>query len=72
MRVLFEYEKSTKGAHRYKEVDDESQPIKINEGAQIGTLYIRRTALVQAHQFIMVTITELAIPAADSGEQQGE
>ncbi len=41
--VFFALEKSTKGAHRYMEVDDNSNQVKVKDGALIGTLYLRKT-----------------------------
>ncbi len=40
--VNFAFEKSTKGAHRFKEVDGDNNPIEYTEAA-IGTLYIRKS-----------------------------
>jgi len=39
--VDFLFEKSTKGAHRFKEVDSDLNPVDYKEQA-IGTLYIRK------------------------------
>lgn len=43
--VKFLLDQETKGALRYKEVDDNGTPREITEGAKIGTLYIRKTAI---------------------------
>lgn len=43
--VNFSLEKETKGALRYQETDGNGQPVKIEGGAKIGTLYIRKSAL---------------------------
>ncbi len=44
--VMFTLEKETKGALRYQESDSVTGlPMKIEGGAKIGTLYVRKTAL---------------------------
>ena len=43
--VTFSFEKETKGAVRYQETDASGVPIKIEDGAKIGTLYVRKSAL---------------------------
>lgn len=42
MQVLFKFEKETKGAVRYAEVDANGAPAF---APKIGTLYVRKTAL---------------------------
>ncbi len=44
LQLVFEYEKSTKGAHRYREVDDDGKEIQIVDSV-IGVLYVRKSAL---------------------------
>lgn len=43
--VTFALEKETKGALRYQETDGSGQTLKIEGGAKIGTLYVRKSAL---------------------------
>jgi hypothetical protein len=38
-------ERETKGALRYMEVDEDGDRVEIQDGAKIGTLYIRKSAL---------------------------
>lgn len=40
--VKFEFEYDTKGAVRYREVDDKGDMIRDNNNAKIGSLYIRK------------------------------
>ncbi len=40
--VFFAFEKSTKGSHRFKEVDSDNKPLDYTELA-IGTLYIKKS-----------------------------
>lgn len=41
----FRLEKLTKGAVRYQEINDAGEPVQISDGAKIGTLYLRKSAL---------------------------
>lgn len=43
--VTFTLEKETKGALRYQETDGGGQALKIEGGAKVGTLYVRKSAL---------------------------
>ncbi len=43
--VTFALEKETKGAIRYQETDGSGLPVKIESGAKVGTLYVRKSAL---------------------------
>lgn len=43
--VNFTLERETPGAVRYMEVDDNGEQLEIADGAKIGTLYIRKSAL---------------------------
>ena len=45
LTVYFSFEKETPGAVRYQEVDGRGNIIKINDGAAISTLYVRKSAL---------------------------
>jgi hypothetical protein len=45
IELVFHFEKSTKGAHRYQEVDQGGHRLKPGEGATIGTLYVRKIAI---------------------------
>ena len=56
LTATFVHETSTKGAHRYQEVDDKGQPLEMSE-AKIGTLYIRKLQMPTAAQKLTVTIT---------------
>ncbi len=53
--VTMAYEKSTKGAHRFQEVDDEGT-VKEFRDCVIGTLYVRKTAMGLAPPLLTVTI----------------
>ena len=41
--VLFQFERSTKGAHRFQEVDKNGKVLTTNDDAVIGTLYLRKS-----------------------------
>lgn len=56
MTIHFQYEKSTKGAHRYQEVDQAGQVLK-GDKAKVGTLYIRRTAIPDHHDVAPAALT---------------
>lgn len=45
MDLNFQIEKVTAGAVRYQETDGNGNPVTIAQGAKVGTLYIRKTAL---------------------------
>lgn len=45
LKVRFVFERSTKGAHRYQEVDAKGAPVEGMDGAAIGTLYLRKSAI---------------------------
>lgn len=45
IKVRFAFERSTKGAHRYQEIDAKGNVIDKLEDTVIGTLYIRKSAL---------------------------
>lgn len=44
-KLTFAFEKETPGAVRFQETDDSGQKITIADGAKVGTLYVRKTAL---------------------------
>lgn len=50
-------ERETKGALRYAEVDEQGNQVEAADGAKIGTLYIRKTALQGAPKAITVSVT---------------
>lgn len=45
LKATFVLEKQTPGAIRFMEVDDAGQKLKTSDGAKIGTIYVRKTAL---------------------------
>lgn len=60
--VKFRYEKSTKGAVKYMEVDDKGLPLNYTNGGKILTMYLRKDFLGgRQPQDISV---ELTIPEA--------
>lgn len=61
MIVNFILEKETKGALRYQEASVEGKPKSISEGAVIGTLYVRKSALSSAVPQALVI--ELTVPS---------
>lgn len=49
LTITFALERETKGALRYQEVDPaDGRPIDLANGAKVGTLYIRKSALGSA------------------------
>ena len=44
MKLDFVLERETKGALRYQQVDNNGKPVTTNNGAEVGTLYVRKTA----------------------------
>jgi hypothetical protein len=50
LTVAFAFARETKGALRYEEIDAHGNPLPIEAGAQIGTLYIRKSALKDGAQ----------------------
>lgn len=63
MEILFRLERETKGALRYEELGGDGNPVEIGEGAQIGTLYVRKDAATAAFNgfpsSILLTITKV-------------
>ena len=58
IKVKFQFEKSTNGTHRFQEVNSKGDVLKTNEGAAIGTLYIRKSIIGEdAPKGLEVTIT---------------
>lgn len=43
--LKFKLERETKGAVRYQETDNNGNELDIANGAKVGTLYLRKTAL---------------------------
>lgn len=43
--LRFKLEKTTPGALRYQELGDDGLPKKIENGAKVGTLYVRKSAV---------------------------
>lgn len=43
--VNFQFERSTKGAHRFQEVDDKGKVLTTNDDAVVGTLYLRKSGV---------------------------
>ncbi len=43
--ITFAFEKETKGAVRYQEIDAKGFALSIADGAKIGSLYVRKSAL---------------------------
>ena len=59
MKLLFELEKETKGALRYQQmrlVEGVCQPYEVSEGAEVGTIYIRKHALSSKPVLLYITI----------------
>jgi len=53
------FEKSTKGSHKFLEVDENDKPVQItDEKTVIGNLYIRKTAMPNAPEHLNIVITE--------------
>jgi|TARA_R100000093_G_C1936557_1_gene70553 hypothetical protein len=58
--ISFGLERETKGAVRYYELDSAGNAISIKDGADIGTLYIRKSALNGSVPMLLeVTIQEV-------------
>lgn len=58
--ATFKLEKPTKGALRYQEVASDGTVLTIGDGAKIGTLYVRKSALDgDQPQKISVEVTAL-------------
>jgi hypothetical protein len=55
--VPFTVEKETKGAIRYQQVKEDGSPHTIEGGAQIGSLYIRKSAFAEGAAPQKITIT---------------
>lgn len=58
LKVRFQHERSTKGAHRYQEVDKDGKVLTTNDGGcVIGTLYLRKDAVGEdAHKTLELSI----------------
>jgi hypothetical protein len=51
MQLKFKLRNETKGALRYEEIDDTGSLVSVENGAKIGTLYIRKSAMVAGRSF---------------------
>lgn len=59
LKIVFEYERSTKGAHRYQEKAEATEPI-------VGTLYVRKWAVGNdAPEKLTVVIHEGDVPDSE-------
>lgn len=56
IKVKFQFEKSTTGAHRFKEVDKKGNALTASNGAIIGALYVRKSAMKEPPEELEVTI----------------
>jgi hypothetical protein len=55
--VHFTFDRETPGTMRYQEVDEQGKPKKASNGAVVGTLYVRKSALGKdAPRRLLVTI----------------
>jgi hypothetical protein len=55
MQIHFQYEKSTKGAHRFQECDQAGVLIP-KTAIAIGSLYIRKSAMLEPAPGLIVTV----------------
>lgn len=55
--ILFEKERETKGAVRYREVDNNGFPLTFENGARTGTLYLRKDVLGFKDAPLNLTVT---------------
>jgi hypothetical protein len=62
MRIRFQFERDTKGALRYAEVDDDGKLIE-QAWATVGSLYIRKSSLKRGDPFPR----ELNVPIVPAG-----
>lgn len=61
LEVKMKLERETKGALRYYEVDPNENPVEIQDGAYLGTMYIRKVAFRGRDSFpqkIKVTVED--------------
>jgi len=59
MLVRFQFERSTKGAHRYFEINDRGVQLDMQD-AVIGTLYVRKSAVGnKPAQMLIVEISNI-------------
>lgn len=45
IKVKFVHERSTKGAHRYQEVDKDGKTLTTSDDAVVGSLYLRKSKI---------------------------
>ena len=55
VRAPMVYQRSTKGTHRFQEVDAGGEPVE-QADAKIGTLYVRKSAMAAAPERIVVMV----------------
>lgn len=55
--VKMKFEKETKGAVRYQEVDGNGDPVEISNGAVLGSLYIRKSGINGVPKALSVVLT---------------
>ncbi len=56
----FAFKNSTKGAHRYEEIDKNGNALVADKGT-VNTLYIRKVKMVVAPTMLVVTIEQLEL-----------
>lgn len=57
IKVSFKLDRSTKGAHRFQEVDSKGEDLDIASGAAVGNMYIRKDKIGEkAPEKLEVTI----------------
>lgn len=58
LKVRFQFDRSTKGAHRFQEIDKSGNILTTNDKAVIGTLYLRKSSIGEdAPKKLIVNIT---------------
>ena len=61
IQIWMQLEKTTPGAVRYQEVDDNNKELTVVHGAKLGKLYVRKSAFPNQGafpEFLKVTIVE--------------
>ena len=57
LTIKFEHLESTKGAHKFGEIDSQGNVLNpMSPGAVVGSLYVRKTSLLEAPPYLLVTI----------------
>ena len=59
----FKFERTTKGAHMYKECDPNGDPIKSLYDCKIGQIYVRKTVMPVAVDCLVVAVSEVTYDA---------